>query len=539
MSMWDRKPRKYERSAGEDAGEVFRKKIGLWSIPFKVIAGAIKRFFYGGAALLHTTIGRVILFAVVAAMMLDAAFGSDGVGIPILGGLGWVALFVYGCFAWSRRSRWEEHLEAIVHEAVPGHSGRVPAVVWYPPRPLRLLHGGRWLGRYNFAFRIPGAMDASDEIKASGRLRSRLPTARGSTWGFNWDWPRGVCQATLKVDLPGRDDAPLRKSDVPAPAAWTKKVTKKAKSNGSGPGVSAPRGANTEEAEKAATKIPLGKSREMEIIWDCSNLYGCILVAGAPGGGKSVVTLTILAHCFAHAFWWRVYAIDLKRVELGPLRRFMPRPVRRVATDLESSLGVLEEVQAKMERRYEMMESEGFNNIRKLNNARRARSEKRLPHVMVAMDEIAELVEEQGGKENKEEDEMRRACKKRVNSIVRLGRAAGVHMILATQRPDAEYIPGATKSNIQARVALGGLSRTGSEMTIEDEAASKLPGVPGRGIWFESGRLTEFQGFLTEDEDLDALVPAAGKPSGNGSSRSHQEARQGDRPRRRPGDGGL
>lgn len=514
MSMWERKSREDRGGLVEKArkgGAITPRRPVLWlGVQMYRAARWVVRSLAFGLSLLATTWpGRAVAGVAAVLMLIDATYGDDPVTLPLVGGYGWLLLILAGSVAWRKRGRWEEHLKAIIYEAIPGHSHKFPVVVWFPPTLIgRHGQGGRWLGRWDFAFRIPGGLDPAKKLELEQLLRARLPTAEGSSWRFTWDWSRGICKAEVAPGLPGSGDAPLRQADTEAAAPVAAKNGSKSKQ------APARRSANTEEAEKAATRIPLGKALELEIIWDCSNLYGCILIAGAPGGGKSVVTLTILRHCFLHSKWWRVYAIDLKRVEMGPLRRFMPKPMVRVATDLEGAIAVLDEVQAKMEQRYELMEAEGFNNVRKLNNARRARGERHLPHIMVAMDEIAELVEEQGGKDNKEEDEQRRSCKKRINSIVRLGRAAGVHMILATQRPDAEYIPGSTKSNIQARVALGGLSRTGSEMTIEDEAASKLPGVAGRGIWFESGKLTEMQGYLTEDEDLDAALAANGSKGG-------------------------
>lgn len=441
------------------------------------------RTLYGA---LGTSLGRTAAFGACVWVLAHTSFGA----VPPGGALGPYALLgatVGGAVAFRKRRTWEEKVRNTVYHSVPGHSVAEPEVVWWANR----ANTGRWTGSWNFGFRIPARLTDAERHEVEHLLRERLPAAPGASWGFDWDWRGGTALAWLIRDLPDEGEEPLRKPEELVLAF---------------PTVSGSACANTEEVERAATRIALGRSREREIVWDCSNLFGSILVAGAPGGGKSVVTLTILAHCFAHRPWWRVYAIDLKRVELGPLRRFCPSPVAGVATELDAALEVLQAVQEEMEGRYELMEAEGYNNIRKLNNTRRERGEEHLPHLMVAMDEIAELVEEQGGRDNRDEDETRAACKKRVNSIVRLGRAAGVHMILATQRPDAEYIPGSTKSNIQARVALGGLSRTGSEMTIEDAAASNLPGVAGRGIWFEAGRLTEMQGYLTEDADLDRIL---------------------------------
>lgn len=486
----DREPERWgDRAAG--GAPLAPRRPALWVLVqfVRLVRRLIHRTAYGALA---TTPGRVVSF-VTAVWILGHA--TVGAAVPLVGYLPYalVGAMIAGFAAYRKQRTWEDKVSNSIYHNVPGHSRMESEVVWFGPSGLAgRLNLGRWTGSYDFGFRIPASVSDKDRHDVETMLRDRLPAVPGASWSMDWDWRGGVARAALIRDLPGSEDEPLRKEVPPAVAA---------------PGENgAPD--TSEAAEKAATKIPLGKSRESEIVWDCSNLFGCILIAGAPGGGKSVVTLTILAHCFLYRVWWRVYAIDLKRVELGPLRRFSPKPVVSVATDLDAAIEVLEEVQADMESRYAMMESEGHNNIRKLNNARRSRGEKHLPHVMVAMDEIAELVEEQGGKDNKEEDELRNSCKKRINSIVRLGRAAGVHMVLATQRPDAEYIPGSTKSNIQARVALGGLSRTGSEMTIEDPAASTLPGVAGRGIWFQSGQLTEMQGYLTEDEDLDAVLTA-------------------------------
>lgn len=487
MSMWTRQRHRTERRTFREelAGRAVGK-IGclFWLILF--IWAVCRSIAYGLFLTISTWPGRVLGIAAVVALLVDASWGVDPLNLPV--GIPLIILVagVAGYVMWTQRRRLEEHLSTIVYDVVPGHSRSQPEVIWFPPAVGRRVQGGRWLRTWDFMFRIPGGMSESKQAEVEQNLRSRLPAATGASWAFAWDWRRGVARVTLIRDLPSSraGDEPLRRM-----------------SDASRNGTQSP-----EEREKAATRIPLGRSREIEIIWDCSNLFGSILVVGAPGGGKSVVTLTILSHCFEFSDMWTVYCIDLKRVELGPLRRFKPHPVVSVATNLDDALGVLEEVQEEMESRYEMLEEEGFNNIRKLNKARRSRGEKAMKHVMVALDEIAELVEEQGGKSEKEDDEKRGSCKKRMNSIVRLGRAAGIHLILATQRPDAEYIPGSTKSNIQARVALGGLSETGSQMAIEDPAASNLPGEPGRGIWFESGRLTEFQGYLTEDEDLDSIV---------------------------------
>lgn len=250
------------------------------------------------------------------------------------------------------------------------------------------------------------------------------------------------------------------------------------------------------------TLIPLGATRDGLIVWDCGNLYGSALFTGAPGGGKSCAIRTVIHHCFRYSADWDIYLIDPKRVELGPMRKYPE--VSEVATDDGAAEQVLARAAHEQARRYAALERVGVQNIHELNSRLESKGRRRLKHIMVVVDEVAELVELSGGKdeESKEADARKVGMKKSIDSIARLGRAAGVHLILATQRPDATFISGATKSNIQARLAMGGLSSAGSEMTIESPMAANLPGISGRGIWYQSGRLAETQIYYTSMDHM-------------------------------------
>lgn len=503
-SMWDRKPRKPRRTVGEDFRDEWARRIGLWSIPFRVLAGAIKRLFYGPAALLHTVPGRVVFCAGAAALMLDAAFGSDGVNIPLLGNLGWLALFVFGCFAWRRRMRWEEQLRAILHAAVPGHSHAVPVVAWFPPRILGFFNLGRWRGRPDFAFRIPGGLAASKAPEVEEILRQRLPAAKGFSWRFTWDFRRGVCAAEIREDLP--EGEPLRHEDSALPSR-----------NGSRNGrAAAPSG--------TAEKVPLGKSLNGVVYWVLDSNFGNLLVTGSPGGGKSVLVNSVARHCFKPEFasHFDLYGIDMKGgVELSHLTKF--RNFRRVAEDLDSALDLLRRLRREVDRRQRMLRQSGTKKIAELNARREAAGEKRLKRLILLVDELAELtdVPEVAGKspEEKAENQKRAECKALLDSIIRLGRAGGIHCVCALQRPDVRYMTGAMRSNIQARVATGRLDQAGCQM-LESKLAGELPGKPGRGVFWEGGQEQVVQFYYTADEDLDAFLPRNGSskngPSGGG-----------------------
>jgi S-DNA-T family DNA segregation ATPase FtsK/SpoIIIE len=126
------------------------------------------------------------------------------------------------------------------------------------------------------------------------------------------------------------------------------------------------------------------------------------------------------------------------------------------------------------------------------------------------VDEIAELLDRSGGKsdEAKEQDAMRDECSAIFESIARLGRAMGVHLLYATQRNDASLISGQVRNNTMARIAVGRLSPEGSRMALENDLATGLPGLPGRGIYYEFGQCRELQVYRVDQEQIRDMLGA-------------------------------
>ena len=235
-------------------------------------------------------------------------------------------------------------------------------------------------------------------------------------------------------------------------------------------------------------------SRSGLVIWDCLHLSH-LLIAGATGGGKSVALLTTLMNALNKPSEWLIYAIDLKRVELTYLRG--RSNAVSVATDLAAALAVVEAVCELMHRRYEEMEREGVNHFLLL--------PKRLYAVILVIDEFAELSSASGlrGREARAEDEQRASCVSAILSIARLGRAAGIHLVMATQRPDATILPGTLKVNVGARLAVGRLNGVSSDMVIENRSASELPEIKGRAMWRTSEGSEEVQVLFSDADTLD------------------------------------
>lgn len=184
-------------------------------------------------------------------------------------------------------------------------------------------------------------------------------------------------------------------------------------------------------------EFPLGISAGgKEAVVDVA-VFPHLLVAGTTGSGKSVTQRTLLLHALQSPEW-RVSLIDPKRVELSAYTNH--RNVVKVATELDESVALLEGVEQEMQSRYKRMEKEGVNHFKRLSTPP--------PALLLMVDELFALLSPENIKsdEGKERDELHARATVIIGSIARLGRASGVHMILATQRPDAKVLPGETKA---------------------------------------------------------------------------------------------
>lgn len=246
-------------------------------------------------------------------------------------------------------------------------------------------------------------------------------------------------------------------------------------------------------------KIALGvKAQNETVIWDVTREPHSLIV-GATGSGKSVLQRTIFHHCLTHG--WDYYGIDLKRVELSPWKKYA-ETVKRIATTKEEGLSVLTEVVGIMEERYTIMEEMKVNNFFDL-------PEKQWKPIMLMIDEALMFLELSGSKttEGKADDENSVMSYALLMKLVRLGRAAGIHVTIATQRPDATIIKGEMKANLDIRIAAGRMDATPSAMVLDSGEARNLPGgIKGRGMIRSENELSEFQAYYTNPEFSDQWV---------------------------------
>ncbi|WP_096435350.1 DNA translocase FtsK [Alteribacter populi] len=251
--------------------------------------------------------------------------------------------------------------------------------------------------------------------------------------------------------------------------------------------------------------IGLGRNISGDAVIAELNKMPHLLVAGATGSGKSVcingIIVSILMRSKPHEV--KLMMIDPKMVELN-VYNGIPHLLSPVVTDPKKASQALKKVVSEMERRYELFADsgtrniEGYNSYIKKENAKRPEEDHHpyLPFIVVIVDELADL--------------MMVASSDVEDSITRLAqmaRAAGIHLIIATQRPSVDVITGVIKANIPSRIAFGVSSATDSRTILDSNGAEKLL---GRGdmlfIPVGASKPTRIQGAFLSDEEVEGIV---------------------------------
>ena len=217
------------------------------------------------------------------------------------------------------------------------------------------------------------------------------------------------------------------------------------------------------------------------------------LIAGATGSGKSVCINSIVASLLftKPPDQLRMLMVDPKRVELTPFNG-IPHLIAPVITEGEEVNPALRGVMREMFRRYKLMEEVGARNIGGYN----AKGREAMPFLVVVVDELADLMMV-GGFE----------VEQNLVRLAQLGRATGIHLVLATQRPSVNVVTGLLKANIPARVAFAVASQVDSRVILDGVGAEKLLGKGDMLLLsHESPKPRRVQGTLVLDEEVDQVV---------------------------------
>jgi S-DNA-T family DNA segregation ATPase FtsK/SpoIIIE len=282
----------------------------------------------------------------------------------------------------------------------------------------------------------------------------------------------------------------------------------------------------SEEWARTPMRIPIVLGKDVYgkiVLGDLAQMPHC-LVAGTTGSGKSVCINAIIA-----SILFRFKPDDLRFVMIDPkvvemqMYNALPHLIMPVVTDPKKVLLALRWVIQRMEERYRIFAQTGVRNITAFNGRTKSRSEKevahsgrlsdtddavsssrdddlpipeKLPHIVVIIDELADLMQTAPAD-----------VENAVARITQMARAAGIHMIVATQTPRADIITGVIKANIPTRIAFQVASSLDSRVILDENGAERLL---GQGDMFYrppgTSRLVRSQGVLVTDEEIRELV---------------------------------
>lgn len=256
------------------------------------------------------------------------------------------------------------------------------------------------------------------------------------------------------------------------------------------------------QRHKSKLAIALGKDiAGKPVVGDLENMLH-LLVAGATGSGKSVCLNALIASILFKATPEEVklLMIDPKRVELTTYDG-IPHLLAPVVTDTREAGGYLRWVAQEMDNRYRLLGANGVRNIERYNALCRAGKlhdpdAKPLPYIVVIIDELGDLM---------------MVAQKDVEDVVSqlafMARAAGIHLVLATQRPSADVVTGIIKMNIPSRIAFAVPSQVDSRVILDTGGAERLLGK-GDMLFFPVGapKPIRVQGAYVSDSEIEAVV---------------------------------
>jgi S-DNA-T family DNA segregation ATPase FtsK/SpoIIIE len=277
--------------------------------------------------------------------------------------------------------------------------------------------------------------------------------------------------------------------------------------------------ASTPKVSKFKLPIFLGKDVEgRPLAYDLADMPH-LLIAGRTGTGKSVCLNTIILSLLLirRPDECRMILIDPKKVELSDYAK-IPHLMTPVVKDEKKADAILAWAVDKMEERYEWLHRARVRKITAYNElpfdeiVRRinpdSEDERRaiprsMPYIMILIDEVGDLMMK-----------MKKEIEGNIILLAQKSRAAGIHLILATQKPTVDVITGLIKSNLPARIALQVTNRSDSAVVLDEKGAERLLGK-GDMLILQDGTLTRAQGAWVDDKEIERVVDAVATDTPN------------------------
>ncbi len=259
------------------------------------------------------------------------------------------------------------------------------------------------------------------------------------------------------------------------------------------------------QSHKSKLKIPLGKDIFGASVTSSIDKMPHLLVAGATGSGKSVaINSIILALLYnARPNEIKLTLVDPKMLELS-LYNDIPHLLTPVVTQPKKAAETLRAIVAEMERRYRTLAEKGSKNIESYNKT--VSEAERLPFIVVIIDELADLMMT-----------VQREIEDSIMRLAQMARAAGIHLIVATQRPSVDVITGLIKANLPARISFQVSSKTDSRTILDANGAENLLGM-GDMLFLPPGsaHLVRVHGCFVSEAEIKRVVEFVkkqGKPN--------------------------
>jgi S-DNA-T family DNA segregation ATPase FtsK/SpoIIIE len=269
-------------------------------------------------------------------------------------------------------------------------------------------------------------------------------------------------------------------------------------------------------AKTAKFKLPIFLGKDVEgrpLVYDMADMPH-LLIAGRTGTGKSVcLNAIILSFLFTRRpDECRLIMIDPKKVELSEYGK-VPHLMHPVVTDDKKAEAILAWAVDKMEERYELLRRARVRNVASYNDLgwdevlrrvdpqsedERAALPRKMPYIVIVVDEVGDLIMS-----------MKKEVEGHIIRLAQKSRAAGIHLVLATQKPTVDVITGLIKSNLPARICFQVASRADSAVVLDEKGADKLLGK-GDMLFLQPGTSTivRAQGAFVDDREIERVVGA-------------------------------
>jgi S-DNA-T family DNA segregation ATPase FtsK/SpoIIIE len=253
---------------------------------------------------------------------------------------------------------------------------------------------------------------------------------------------------------------------------------------------------SSENFKKSYSRVTLALGKDIfgvPVVADLAKMPH-LLVAGATGAGKSVSINSMVMSVLYKAAPSEVkmLMIDPKLLELS-MYEDIPHLISPVITNPKQAAEALRKMVFEMERRYRLLAEKGTRNIESFNN--QVGQEDQLPYIVVFIDELADLM---FASSNEVEDSITR--------LAQMARAAGIHLIIATQRPSVDVITGLIKANFPARISFQVFSKIDSRTILDTQGAEQLLGKGDMLLMLPGSRIMRVHGALITSDEISAVT---------------------------------